>query len=185
MHGRPAYWLLDNSGGAPLSTRGSHLRWQVPGGRWAELTTTSPPRSAEAEQAMLRVAEGVTFGAVEVPLPVRFADTPGPVRPIGVSLSDLAVVGKSHNWRLGIAVEVEGQRMSLSADWRATAPTVTISKGQPSLDRIVPANGECLWKDSVELCLSSDAGVSRELTPDERALILKVLDGVTVNPDFK
>ncbi|WP_405021133.1 hypothetical protein OHV05_33815 [Kitasatospora sp. NBC_00070] len=180
VNGRPAYWLMHESLTAVPDERGYLLRWQVRDGRWAELKTVYLPRTAASERDVLRVAAGMTVEAVQVPLPVHFADALGPVRARGASLIRSNSAGEIH-WWMGLSADVDGQRMSVVA----TRSTHLQPDGTPSSDQIEPSNGECRMVGDVHLCLSSDQAAFRGLTPEEQELIRKVLDGIEVTPDFK
>ncbi|KQV19747.1 hypothetical protein [Kitasatospora sp. Root107] len=175
VNGRLAYWLDPETITSEPGWRPYHLRWQVPGGRWVQLRTMYLPRTTESEQELLRVAAGVTVESVNVPLPVHFADALGPVRAFDATLIRSNSPGEIR-WRMGLGVEVSGQRLSVVAT-RNTTP-------QPPPE-FRSSNAECRTVGDVDLCVSWDLAMEKEMTPDEWALVRKVLAGVEVVPDFK
>jgi hypothetical protein len=74
VNGRTAYWITATASD-PTNGGDTYLVWQTAQGQWAELHSYYLGDDP-IESTMLRVAAGVTVGAVQVPLPISISGLP-------------------------------------------------------------------------------------------------------------
>ncbi|MFJ8044600.1 hypothetical protein ACIRBX_29265 [Kitasatospora sp. NPDC096147] len=178
VNGRPASWLsVERFTGSPTE-RTYLLRWQVAGGRWAELLAEYLPDRPESEQEVLRIAATAVFEAVEVALPVRIGRVGGSVR-----FSDSELVRQAGpyagRWTLTMPVELDGRTLSLQV--RRHRPEGSPGSQEP-FEPGTPLNAECRVEEWVSYCLGVPE--PREPTAEERPVLRKVLDGIEPVPGF-
>ncbi|WP_062429997.1 hypothetical protein [Herbidospora daliensis] len=114
VNGRRAYWITKDAGD-PLNGGEAFLRWQVTGGRWAELHGYYL-KEADPAAVLLRIAAGVTIGTRPVPLPLRIDGLP-----------ESLDVTEVHFWRPGFTDDTTWELAMFYAGPGGASVTIQVS----------------------------------------------------------
>ncbi|MBD0693344.1 hypothetical protein [Streptomyces sp. CBMA123] len=142
INGQTAYWVEHPTD--PRYDRSSRvLRWQTADGRWAQINTTHVSSAAIPDEDLIRIAESVTGGSRDVPMPLWLSGLPAAVRP------DSASVVRSTGpapWSAQIVLAVEGG-------------TVTVTASPASDPRDFPPTQRCRSEAGLQVCVTTAPAV--------------------------
>ena len=137
---RDGYWLTTNTDD-PLNSGDSYLFWPTPDGRWAQLHTYYLALP-DLQQALVRVAAGVTFGNRPVPLPLHVTGLPE-----SFHLAD------GNLWRRPDADGVPW-RAVLQYSSNGALATITVSLPGGHSDGL--GEPHCVTKNGLQACVTMD-----------------------------
>lgn len=140
IQGGSAYWLTKNPAD-PAGGDDSYLRWQTPGGRWAEVHAYYQPTGSDRVGTLRRVAADVKVGDYAVPLPVHISSLPSDMVPDQVDLSRQAEHG-TMTWNLEMIYKVGNTSVSLFA-----FPAAGTGPGSGQVCTVAKGLHLCVWTD--------------------------------------
>ncbi|TKK87957.1 hypothetical protein FDA94_15460 [Herbidospora galbida] len=143
VNGLRAYWITEDPRD-PLNGGDAFVRWQVPGGRWAELHGYYM-KEADPGAVLLRIAADVTIGTRPVPLPLRIDGLP----------ADLDVT-EVHFWRPGFTDDTNWELAMFYAGPDGTSVTIQVSP-------LKMPGGHCRSAAGLHVCVDAKGHAPDEL----------------------
>ncbi|MET8629485.1 hypothetical protein ABZW30_38095 [Kitasatospora sp. NPDC004669] len=138
INGRTAYWVEHPS--QPRYDSSSRvLRWQTADGRWAQIFATHPESAVIPDEDLIRIAESVTGGSRDMPMPLWLSGLPASVRP------DSATVDRSIGtvpWEARVVLAIEGKMV-----------TITVAP-EGRLWNLAPVS-QCRHEGGLQICAST------------------------------
>lgn len=146
--GRRAYWITEDPRD-PLNRGDTYLRWQVPGGRWAELHAYYM-KEADPQRVLLRIAADVAIGTRPVPLPLRIDGLP----------ADLDVT-EVHFWRPRLDDDKAWQLAVFYTAGNGARVTLQVTPGGSG--PTARAGGACTYAAGLGACALVEGGMPQSL----------------------
>ncbi|MER7674063.1 hypothetical protein ABTY61_37170 [Kitasatospora sp. NPDC096128] len=138
VNGRTAYWV-EHPSEPRYDSSDRVLRWQTADGRWAVIRATHFEDQAIPDGDLIRIAESVTGGSRDVPMPLWLSGVPASIRPDSASMARYT---GTVPWEARIALAVDGKIVTVTA-----AP-------EGDLKGLAPVS-QCRHEGGLQLCAST------------------------------
>ncbi|MFD5468435.1 hypothetical protein ACFWIQ_37360 [Kitasatospora sp. NPDC127059] len=148
INGRTAYWI-EHPSEPRYDSSDRVLRWQTVDGRWAVIRATHLENRVIPDGDLIRIAESVTGGSRDVPMPLWLSGLPASIRP------DSAAVVRNPGtvpWEARIVLAVGGK-------------TVTVTAAPEGDLRDLPPDSQCRHEGGLQVCASTSPDIVPRLDP--------------------
>ncbi|MFJ7250866.1 hypothetical protein ACIQWA_40380 [Kitasatospora sp. NPDC098652] len=151
INGRTAYWV-EHPSDPRYDSSDRVLRWQTADGRWAVVRATHLENAVIPDGDLIRIAESVTGGSRDVPMPLWLSGLPAWIRPDSASVLRYTGYTGTVPWEARIVLAIDGKTVTLTA-----APEGEL--------RDVPPTSQCRHEGGLQVCASTAPELLPRLDP--------------------
>jgi hypothetical protein len=176
VNGRTAFWVTATASD-PTNGSDTYLVWQTPQGRWAELHGYYLGNDP-IESTMLRVAAGVTLGAIPVPLPVSISGLPATA--VANEIDAQRPSAQNAAWEVNLIFAVGGSFVSIIVHATGGAGAA-MGATSPATSGVTPSACDSN-RNGLAICVSSVGATDNPLLPGGLPGLLKSITSLGPDP---